>query len=126
MKRRKSYIFSFSLIVVAAIGLLIGVSVLFVRFIGHLGTKDDKTALAPPQFSVLYICSYDPNYEVSNSQFEGISKVFNSNNIHFDSLYMDMKNFDTAENYELFYNTVKYKSSITKVFHMTIFEDNFF
>lgn len=58
---------------------------------------------------VLFISSYDGNFLSVPHQIRGVKSVFESENIHLDIEYMDTKRFDTKENINLFYSTLKYK-----------------
>lgn len=59
--------------------------------------------------SVLFISSYNANYEAVPYQIEGIKSVLNQNNIHLDVEYMDTKRLSSDEYMKIFYEMIKYK-----------------
>jgi len=59
--------------------------------------------------SVLFISSYSESFITVDLQKQGIHDVFDKKNIQVDIEYMDMKNYDTAQNANLFYQRMQYK-----------------
>lgn len=58
---------------------------------------------------VLFISSYSEKFETVDPQKKGIHEIFDANNIQLDIAYMDMKQYNTVENEENFYTSLKYK-----------------
>ncbi|MBQ7882447.1 MAG: EAL domain-containing protein [Treponema sp.] len=114
MARRKSYIFNSVSISLAALGILFGVALLIFQFIQN-GKEVTKIGIKDTSGKVLYISSYDSAYNISDSQKEGLEEVFLENDVILDIVYMDMMNYDTLENYNLFYNSIKYKINSSKI-----------
>ncbi len=115
MKRRKSYIFSSSVMITAAIGILLGIVILVVNFVSRIKTSSEGTVYTGASIgNVLYINSYDPGYIVSKFQLKGLDEAMSKSNILYEVMYMDMLNYDTRENYDNFYKSIKYKISVQK------------
>ena len=74
--------------------------------------------------SVLFISSYSESFDTLSAQIAGIYGVFEKNNVICDAEYMDMKNYDTPENEELFYITLKYKLEHHKPYDAVILGDD--
>ncbi len=64
-----------------------------------------------PARQVLFISSYSESFNAVNLQKIGISKVLKKTNIKLDIEYMNMKQYNTNENLELFYTQLRYKLS---------------
>lgn len=115
MGRRKSYIFSVLSVVLAVLCFLWGISILLFRYLqyfkSHL-TPEDFTA--PSVGNVLYISSYDPSYTVAKDQLAGISDTMAKERIMYEVMYMDMLNYDSEQNFSLFYQTLKHKLSVSR------------
>lgn len=60
---------------------------------------------------VLFISSYSERFETVDLQKRGIHEVLDKAEIPFDVVYMDMKQYNTEENEQLFYETLSYKLS---------------
>lgn len=73
-------------------------------FFGNVGVE-----AAEVNKHVLYISSYNGNFESVPQQIEGIQSVLFEHNIHLDLEYMDTKRFDSKDNERIFYNMLKYK-----------------
>ena len=58
---------------------------------------------------VLFISSYHDTFDTVVPQRQGLQEVFRDNDVIMDIAYMDTKNFDTGENRQLFYETLRYK-----------------
>ena len=58
---------------------------------------------------VLFISSYDDLYDIVPEEIEGILNIFEKEEISLDTEYMDTKRFDSQENIEFFYESLKYK-----------------
>ena len=59
--------------------------------------------------NVLFISSYNENFETVPYQIAGIKSILLPNNVHLDTEYMDSKRFDNEESRMIFYNLLKYK-----------------
>lgn len=64
---------------------------------------------SPISAHVLYISSYNENFESVPLQLEGIKSILEPQDITVDAEYMDTKRFETVENELLFYNMLQYK-----------------
>lgn len=113
MNRRKSIILTSVLTGLAVICALTGIALLIFIFL-----RVEINRLEPFEFDenktydVLYISSYDPRYLITKNQLEGIEYSMQKKGIMYEVMYMDMLNYSTAENYELFYQTLKHKISM--------------
>lgn len=58
---------------------------------------------------VLFISSYNAAFDTLPDQVKGIKEIFDQNNVKFDIEYMDTKRVNTKENYQNFYNFLKYR-----------------
>ncbi|WP_175438296.1 EAL domain-containing protein [Fusibacter sp. 3D3] len=58
---------------------------------------------------VLFINSYNWAYDTVPEQLDGVRAVLEAEGIALDIEYMDTKRFDDAENYEHYYNFLKYR-----------------
>jgi diguanylate cyclase (GGDEF)-like protein len=61
--------------------------------------------------NVLFISSYNENFETVPYQIDGIKSVLLKNNFHLDVEYMDSKRFSDEKSREVFYDLLKYKIS---------------
>ncbi len=115
MNRRKSFVFTYFITLIAILCALSGVVLLIDNFIKEV-EEDRKSALyvEPLDGEVLCISSYDPRYLITQKQFEGLNSEFEKAGIMYEIMYMDMLNYDTSENYELFCQSVRHKVSMRK------------
>ena len=115
MNRRKSFVFTYFITLIAILCALSGVVLLIDNFIKEV-EEDRKSALyvEPLDGEVLCISSYDPRYLITQKQFEGLNSEFEKAGIMYEIMYMDMLNYDTEENYELFCQYVRHKVSMRK------------
>ncbi len=115
MNRRKSFVFTYFITLIAILCALSGVVLLIDNFIKEV-EEDRKSALyvEPLDGEVLCISSYDPRYLITQTQFEGLNSEFEKAGIMYEIMYMDMLNYDTEENYELFCQSVRHKVSMRK------------
>lgn len=115
MNRRKSFVFTYFITLIAILCALSGVVLLIDNFIKEV-EEDRKSALyvEPLDGEVLCISSYDPRYLITQKQFEGLNSEFEKAGIMYEIMYMDMLNYDTEENYELFCQSVRHKVSMRK------------
>ncbi len=99
----------------AIICALSGVVLLIDHFIKEVEEEMDVPSYVDPvDGDVLFISSYDPRYLITQKQFEGLNKEFERAGIMYEIMYMDMLNYDTPENCELFYQSVRHKVSMRK------------
>lgn len=125
MRRRKSFIFTIALIIFATFGILLAVGILYVRYTKFVHQSDSTPPrLSKFESSVLYINSYDPTYMISKPQVDGINKVFERNQIHYDILYMDTKNLNSPVGNKQFYERVKYKIQTSKKYDAILVSDD--
>ena len=110
---KRQRIISFILISIATIGIVSSVALLGKSYL----TSVQMQVTHPVRRSintdkrVLFISSYSDTQETVLAQLAGINSVFDKKNIYFDVEYMDMKNYNTAENVALFYDRLRYKLS---------------
>ncbi len=115
MTRRKSFIFTTLFSIFAGIFLLVGIVVLVFEFIGRVKTSvKSEFFLEPTIGNVLYINSYDHSYVVSKQQLKGVEEAATNAHIFYEVNYMDTLNYDSQENYKLFYQSLKNKINIRK------------
>ncbi len=88
---------------------LIFVVALFFMVIPVRVAAAEKTTADKNQKQVLFISSYSESFDTVDLQKTGISKIFDKNDIQMDIEYMDMKNHNTSNNEDNFYNSLKYK-----------------
>lgn len=113
MNRRKSIILTSVLTGLAVICALTGIALLIFIFLrGESNRFEPFKFDENKSYEVLYISSYDPRYLITKNQLEGIEYSMQKKGIMYEVMYMDMLNYNTAENYELFYQTVKHKISM--------------
>lgn len=113
MNRRKSIILTSVLTGLAVICALTGIALLIFIFLrGESNRLESYELDENKSYEVLYISSYDPRYLITKNQLEGIEYSMQKKGIMYEVMYMDMLNYNTAENYELFYQTVKHKISM--------------
>ncbi len=115
MNRRKSIVFTYFITLVAILCALSGVTLLIEHFIKEVEAEQGNSAYVEPlDGDVLCISSYDPRYLITQKQFEGLNSEFEKAGIVYEIMYMDMLNYDTRENYELFCRLVRHKVSMRK------------
>lgn len=113
MNRRKSIILTSVLTGLAVICALTGIALfIFIFLRGESNRLGSYELDENKSYEVLYISSYDPRYLITKNQLEGIEYSMQKKGIMYEVMYMDMLNYNTAENYELFYQTVKHKISM--------------
>lgn len=96
-------------VVCALVGIVL---LIFIFFKNQTSAVADAEIDESKYCDVLYISSYDPRYLVTKNQLEGIEDSMQKFNIMYEVMYMDMLNYDTRENFELFYQTLKHKISM--------------
>lgn len=113
MNRRKSFVLTSALMFFSVVCALVGIVLLiFIFFKNQTSAVADAEINESKYCDVLYISSYDPRYLVTKKQLEGIEDSMQKFNIMYEVMYMDMLNYDTRENFELFYQTLKHKISM--------------
>ncbi|WP_296667734.1 MULTISPECIES: ABC transporter substrate binding protein [unclassified Treponema] len=113
MNRRKSIVITSVLTGLAVICALAGIALLIFIFLkGEINRFEPFELDENKTYDVLYISSYDPRYLITKNQLEGIEYSMQKKGIMYEVMYMDMLNYNTVENYELFYQTVKHKISM--------------
>ena len=108
--------------------ILAGAAILLLFISFNLNTKEQKTGSAGVQFAtvkhVLFISSYSESFDTVDLQKQGIRQAFGGSNIVLDILYMDMKKYNTAENEQLFYQSLKYKLAHTQKYDVILLGDD--
>ena len=75
--------------------------------ISSFGDRSDAMDLSSKK--VLFISSYSPSYETFFYQVDGLKSILDANNVVLGIEFMDSKRFHTKENYDNFYQSLKYK-----------------
>lgn len=100
------------LIVLSAVGIIVSVILLGYTY---AQSEDVFTPLitknAVSNKHVLFISSYSDTQDTVHAQLRGLEKIFTENNVYLDVEYMDMKNYNSLENIQLFFQTMQYKLS---------------
>ena len=100
----RNFLFAFGIILVAF-------SVSFLINIAILNPETDvlEQMLEPskPDFKVLFLDSYSPTHSSYPSQEEGLKEGLYSNNISYDVVYMDTKNYASDEDLSAFHDYFK-------------------
>ena len=90
--------------------------------------RGEQTALQNTACSgkrILFISSYTHDFPTVALQKKGINDVFDSiNNVRIDTQYMDMKNYDTSENENNFYVSLKYKLARARKYDLILLGDD--
>lgn len=82
-------------------------------------------ALADDQVrNVLFISSYNENFETVPYQIDGIKSVLLKNNFHLDVEYMDSKRFNDEKSRKIFYDMLQYKMSTLAPYDAVIVGDD--
>lgn len=76
------------------------------------------------RFRVLYISSYNQNFETVPLQTQGILSELHEDFVQLDIEYMDTKRFDTKENREYFYALLTYKMKNQPAYDAVILGDD--
>ena len=109
-------------IILAAAAILL----LFISF--NMNTKETKQKDTGVLFTqtkhVLFISSYSESFDTVDLQKQGIRQAFGNSNIGLDILYMDMKKYNTDENEQLFYQSLKYKLAHTQKYDVILLGDD--
>lgn len=100
----RNFLFAFGVILVAfAVCLIINVAV--------LNSENDSelqmTEPSKPDFKVLFLDSYSPTHSSYPAQEEGLKKGLYSNNISYDVVYMDTKNYAGEDDIASFHDFFK-------------------
>lgn len=123
-EKRRRYLSVF-LIGLAIIGIISSIIMLWV---GYVRSVQNMPHPVLPRHDaeqrVLFISSYSETFDTMNAQLTGIYGVFEKNDVICDTEYMDMKNYDTAENVDLFYTTLKYKLSHHQKYDVILLGDD--
>lgn len=65
----------------------------------------------PGHKNILFISSYSENFKPVVFEKQGLNEAFDNDRFHFDIEYMDMGHYNTAENENMFYKRMEYKTS---------------
>lgn len=98
------------------------VIILIAIFCLSFGANTPVYAQNDPQ--VLFISSYSQGFNTVPDQIEGIHEALDPYNIQVDIEYMDTKRFDTQENINHFYSSLKYKLSNLQPYDAIIVGDD--
>lgn len=80
--------------------------------------------LAINKKNVLFISSYSPTYPILFYETIGLAEIFEKHNINFDIVYMETKKYSEAENFQRFYDYIKYKFNDKKEYDGIIAGDD--
>ncbi|WP_303921789.1 bifunctional diguanylate cyclase/phosphodiesterase [Treponema berlinense] len=116
MNRRKSFVLTSVLMFFSVVCALAGAALLIFIFLKNQTSSFVADNVDESKYSyVLYISSYDPRYLITQNQLEGIEDSMRKFNLMYEVMYMDMLNYGTRENFELFYQTLKHKLSMRDI-----------
>lgn len=76
------------------------------------------------KWRVLYISSYNQNFETVPQQIEGIREVLTEDSVQLDFEYMDTKRFYSEEAIKIFYTMMSYKLSKLPVYDAVMLGDD--
>ena len=125
MKLSKKYIDAV-FILFALVGILTGIGFLSFNYYNFIKSSKASKVVRPSflEKDVLFIGSYSESYPYTREQMEGFNKVFGKHGIPYDSAFMDTKVYNTEENLENFYKSLKYKMSVHKPYKAIIVGDD--
>ncbi len=93
----------------SVICLIVSVFLMF-RMIASDRQVSEKDAVSPPvevEHRVLFICSYNPLYFTYDLQIKGIEEGLYPNDIEYDVVFLDSKNYNEPKDSEAFYDFLK-------------------
>lgn len=100
-------------------------SIFFLILVLTLSLRTVWAASEEPMKNVLILNSYHDGYAWSDTILKGIRSGFEKSgkNVYLQIEYMDMKRYDSQQNYEILYNYYKYKFKSTH-FNVILVSDN--
>ncbi len=99
-------------------------SLLLIVAIAMMTSTSKASELEEKEKRVLFISSYSLTFNTSMNQYQGISDILEPEDIVFDVEYMDSKRFDSEENIENFYQSLKYKIENVEAYDLIIVGDD--
>ena len=111
MKRRRFFgIFNIAITLIAVFGVLHGVIKLSHAYVSALVAEDSNSDFdRATTHRILFLSSMNSADEGAQNSAEFLHHIFYEKKFSFDAQYMDMLNFNTKENVDLFYSHLKYK-----------------
>lgn len=105
-----------ALIVLGSLLILVALMLLIFYFVFRpkLDEKQETSLTKPirPEHRVLFIDSFSPTYSLYEQQERGLQEGLYSNDIIYDVVYMDTKNYGSEEDIEKFYRFFKERRCI--------------
>lgn len=125
MKNPRKIVF-YLLIFVVALGISHGLFRLALSYINSIGKNDDDSIFSSfADKKVLYITSYNNSFDNVDQQIRGLKSVFDPADIALDVQYMDMLNFNSKSNLDVFKRTLQIKFSRKNSYDAVILGDDF-
>lgn len=117
---------SYLLIVVAALGISHGLFRLVFGYVNSIEKNDEPSIFRNlNDKKVLYISSYNNSFDNVEMQVRGLKSVFDPADIAMDVQYMDMLNFNSKANLDVFKRTLQIKFSRKDSYDAVILGDDF-
>ncbi|MDY2843349.1 MAG: bifunctional diguanylate cyclase/phosphodiesterase [Treponema sp.] len=117
---------SYLLIAVASVGITHGLFRISANYFDSVGKNDDSSDFQSlSDKKVLYISSYNNTFDNVGQQVRGLKSVFDPANIALDVQFMDMLNFDSKSNLDIFYKTLQIKFSRKDSYDAVVLGDDF-
>ncbi len=117
---------SYLLIVFASIGISHGLFRISANYFDSVGKNDDSSDFQSlSDKKVLYISSYNNTFDNVGQQVRGLKSVFDPANIALDVQFMDMLNFNSKSNLDIFYKTLQIKFSGKNSYDAVVLGDDF-
>lgn len=119
-------IISCLLIVLAALGISHGLFRLALSYVNSINTNDEASVFGIlNDKKVLYITSYNNSFDNVELQIRGLKSVFDPANIAMDVQYMDMLNFNSKMNLDVFRQALQIKFSRKDSYDAVVLGDDF-
>lgn len=125
MKNPRRFI-SYFLIIVAALGILHGLSRLAFGYLGSIKKNNEISIFSSlSDKKILYISSYNSSFDNVEMQLRGLKSVFDPENIALDVQYMDMLSFNSQVNLDIFKRSLEIKFSRKNAYDAVVLGDDF-
>lgn len=124
--RNTRRLISYLLIIVAALGISHGLFRLALGYVNSIDKNDSSSIFNTlTDKKILYISSYNNSFDNVEMQIRGLKSVFDPASIALDIQYMDMLDFNSKANLDIFKRTLQIKFSRKNVYDAIILGDNF-
>ncbi len=125
MKNRRRFI-SYFLIFIATLGISHGLLRLAFGYFNSIKRNDEVSIFNTlSDKKVLYISSYNNSFDNVEMQIRGLKSIFDPANIAMDVQYMDMLNFDSKMDFEIFRELLHTKLSRRNSYDSIVIGDDF-